>query len=146
MGSAVGLGNVWRFPYITGQYGGAAFILLYIGCVLAIGIPIMLAEFVIGRRTERTPVGAFKALAPGSAWVVVGALSSPGVPTPSLRSVSDAAPGPLIRPTPTDEQPSQLGHRMEVGFDCLLALVQALSAQRVFDPIELWETAPFLPE
>lgn len=72
MGSAVGLGNVWRFPYITGQYGGAAFILLYIGCVLAIGIPIMLAEFLIGRKTQRNPVGAFRTLRPGSPWVFTG--------------------------------------------------------------------------
>ena len=60
MGSAVGLGNVWRYPYITGQYGGAAFILVYICCVLAIGIPLMLAEFLIGRKTQRNPVGAFR--------------------------------------------------------------------------------------
>jgi NSS family neurotransmitter:Na+ symporter len=72
MGSAVGLGNVWRFPYITGQYGGAAFILLYIGCVLAIGVPIMLAEFLIGRKTQRNPVGAFKALRRGSPWIGTG--------------------------------------------------------------------------
>ena len=72
MGSAVGLGNVWRFPYIAGQYGGAAFILLYIGCVLAIGIPIMLAEFVIGRKTQRNAVGSFRTLRPGSLWVVTG--------------------------------------------------------------------------
>ncbi|HWP59585.1 MAG TPA: sodium-dependent transporter [Candidatus Acidoferrales bacterium] len=72
MGSAVGLGNVWRFPYITGQYGGAAFILLYIGCVLAVGVPVMLAEFLIGRKTQRNAVGAFRTLRPGSPWVVTG--------------------------------------------------------------------------
>jgi NSS family neurotransmitter:Na+ symporter len=72
MGSAVGLGNVWRFPYITGQYGGAAFMLVYIGCVLGVGVPIMLAEFLIGRKTQKNPVGAFKALRPGSPWVVTG--------------------------------------------------------------------------
>jgi NSS family neurotransmitter:Na+ symporter len=72
IGSAVGLGNVWRFPYITGQYGGAAFIAVYIGCVLAIGIPLMLAEFLIGRRTQRNPVGAFKTLRPRSPWVLTG--------------------------------------------------------------------------
>ena len=52
MGSAVGLGNVWRCPYITGQYGGAAFILLYIGCVLAVAVPLMIAEFLIGRKSQ----------------------------------------------------------------------------------------------
>jgi NSS family neurotransmitter:Na+ symporter len=74
MGSAVGLGNIWRYPYITGQYGGAAFILLYIGCVFAIGIPLLLAESLIGRKTQRNPVGAFRALRPGSPWVVTGRL------------------------------------------------------------------------
>ncbi len=72
MGSAVGLGNVWRYPYITGQYGGAAFILVYICCVLAIGIPLMLAEFLIGRKTQRNPVGAFRDLRPGSPWAFTG--------------------------------------------------------------------------
>jgi neurotransmitter:Na+ symporter, NSS family len=72
MGSAVGLGNVWRFPYITGEYGGAAFILLYVGCVLAVGIPLMVAEFLIGRKTQCNPVGAFRALRPGSPWVFTG--------------------------------------------------------------------------
>lgn len=72
MGSAVGLGNVWRFPYIAGQYGGAAFILLYIACVLAVGVPLLLAEFLIGRKTQRNPVGAFRTLRPGSPWVFTG--------------------------------------------------------------------------
>ncbi|MCH7570232.1 MAG: sodium-dependent transporter, partial [Deltaproteobacteria bacterium] len=72
IGSAIGLGNVWRFPYITGKYGGGAFVLIYIGCVLAVGIPIMLAEFLIGRKTQRNCVGAFQKLRPGSPWVVTG--------------------------------------------------------------------------
>lgn len=72
MGSAVGLGNVWRYPYITGQYGGAAFILLYVGCVLSVGIPLMVAEFLIGRKTQSNPVGAFRTLRPRSPWVFTG--------------------------------------------------------------------------
>ena len=72
MGSAVGLGNVWRYPYITGEYGGAAFIIVYIGCVVAIGIPLMLAEFLIGRRTQRNPVGAFRTLRPKRLWHLTG--------------------------------------------------------------------------
>ena len=72
IGSAIGLGNVWRFPYITGQHGGGAFVIIYIGCVLAVGVPIMLAEFLIGRKTQRNPVGAFRALRPGSPWVLTG--------------------------------------------------------------------------
>lgn len=72
MGSAVGLGNVWRFPYITGKYGGSAFVIVYIGCVLIVGVPIMLAEFLIGRKTQRNVVGAFRALRPASRWVITG--------------------------------------------------------------------------
>lgn len=73
-GSAVGLGNIWRFPYITGKNGGALFVLIYIGCVLALGVPVMLAEFALGRATARNPVGAFKAIRPGSKWSYTGYL------------------------------------------------------------------------
>ena len=73
-GSAVGLGNIWRFPYITGQYGGAAFVLVYLLFVLLICIPIMNSELLIGRKSERNAVGAFKVLAPGSPWWIVGAM------------------------------------------------------------------------
>ena len=51
-GSAVGLGNIWRFPYETGNHGGAAFILIYLGCILLLGLPIMIAEFLIGRHSQ----------------------------------------------------------------------------------------------
>ena len=71
-GSAVGLGNIWKFPYIVGQNGGGAFVLVYILCTLAVGLPIMLAEFTIGRKTKLNPVGAFQALKPNSHWVKVG--------------------------------------------------------------------------
>lgn len=73
-GSAIGLGNIWGFPTVAGQNGGAAFLLLYLVAVAFVGAPVMLAELVVGRRTGRNPVGAFKALAPGSAWVVVGGI------------------------------------------------------------------------
>ena len=73
-GSAIGLGNIWRFPYTAGQYGGGAFILLYLVFVAAIGIPVLLAELSMGRNTERNAVGAFKALMPGSWWPWVGGL------------------------------------------------------------------------
>lgn len=72
MGSAVGLGNVWRFPYITGVYGGSVFIIVYIGCVALVGVPIMIAEFLIGRKTQRNAVGAFRSLSPGSPWILIG--------------------------------------------------------------------------
>lgn len=71
-GSAVGLGNIWRFPYEAGNHGGAAFILVYLGCVLALGIPIMIAEFMIGRRSRANTAGAYQKLAPNSPWKWVG--------------------------------------------------------------------------
>ena len=71
-GSAVGLGNIWRFPYMTGEYGGAAFILTYLGCVLLFGAPIMMAEFLIGRRSRSNTARAYQKLAPGTPWRWVG--------------------------------------------------------------------------
>ncbi|NQV71906.1 sodium-dependent transporter [bacterium] len=73
-GSAIGLGNIWRFPYTAGENGGGAFVLLYLAFVLLIGIPVVLAELSIGRTTEKNPVGAFKALVPNSLWPYLGGL------------------------------------------------------------------------
>ncbi len=68
-GCAVGLGNVWRFPYIVGQYGGAAFVLLYLLFLVALGIPIMVMEFAVGRGSKRSIARAFDILEPpGSKW------------------------------------------------------------------------------
>lgn len=64
VGSAVGLGNIWRFPYICGQYGGGAFLLVYLFFVFFIGMALMITEFVMGRRTGRTPIFAYETLAP----------------------------------------------------------------------------------
>jgi neurotransmitter:Na+ symporter, NSS family len=61
-GSAVGLGNIWRFPYIAGEYGGGAFVLVYLVCVLAIGMPVMMSEILIGRRGRRNPVATMALL------------------------------------------------------------------------------------
>ena len=74
-GSAVGLGNLWRFPYLVGENGGAAFILIYLGFVFLIGIPIMLSEFIVGRRSQSSARGAFQKLAPGSRWGIAGILA-----------------------------------------------------------------------
>ncbi|MCP3966992.1 MAG: sodium-dependent transporter [Lentisphaerae bacterium] len=63
-GSAVGLGNIWKFPYIAGENGGGAFVAVYLICIAIIGFPIMLCEITMGRRTQKNPVGAFKALSP----------------------------------------------------------------------------------
>jgi len=73
-GSAIGLGNIWRFPYTAGQHGGAAFILVYLICVVVICLPVLFAELAIGRASQKSPVGAFARLAPRSPWPLVGAL------------------------------------------------------------------------
>lgn len=71
-GSAVGLGNIWRFPYLAGQNGGAAFIIIYLICVFLLGIPLMMSEFAIGRKAGRNAIGSFRSLSPGSYWYLVG--------------------------------------------------------------------------
>ena len=73
-GSAIGLGNIWRFPYVTGTNGGAAFIVLYLICVVLICLPYLFAELAIGRHTAKNPVGAIKTLRPRGAWYMVGGL------------------------------------------------------------------------
>ncbi|MCK9254156.1 MAG: sodium-dependent transporter [Bacteroidales bacterium] len=72
VGSAVGLGNIWRFPYIAGENGGGAFLLIYIFFVIIIGIPVMMSEFVIGRRSGSNAMGSFRKLAPKTSWWLVG--------------------------------------------------------------------------
>jgi NSS family neurotransmitter:Na+ symporter len=71
-GSAVGLGNIWRFPYVLGENGGGAFLIIYLVIIFAIGIPVMMSELVIGRRTRRNPVGAFRMLSSRRPWFLVG--------------------------------------------------------------------------
>lgn len=72
LGSAVGLGNIWKFPYLTGTQGGGAFVFLYLICVLLVGIPIMCAEFAIGRSTRSNIIGAFTNLKKSPAWKIIG--------------------------------------------------------------------------
>jgi NSS family neurotransmitter:Na+ symporter len=62
-GSAVGLGNIWKFPYITGEHGGGAFVLVYLACIATIGIPIMMAEVMLGRRGRQSPINTMRTLA-----------------------------------------------------------------------------------
>ena len=73
-GSAVGLGNVWRFPYMTGENGGAAFILIYIVCILLLGLPGMISEFVVGRYAQTNAARAYDILSRGKPWKLVGYL------------------------------------------------------------------------
>ena len=72
VGSAVGLGNMWRFPYMVSEYGGAAFIFVYILCVFCLCLPLFFAEFIIGRRSQTNAFRAFDKLAPGTPWKWVG--------------------------------------------------------------------------
>lgn len=73
-GSAIGLGNIWKFPYIAGENGGAAFIFIYLICIALIGMPVLVGEILLGRTTQRNPVGAFKKLHNSPFWSSIGAL------------------------------------------------------------------------
>ena len=71
-GSAVGLGNIWRFPYMAGENGGAVFILIYFFCVLLLGLPCMISEFIIGRHAHSNTARAFRKMSGGTAWTLIG--------------------------------------------------------------------------
>ena len=73
-GSAVGLGNIWRFPYMTGQNGGAAFLLMYVGCILLLGVPGVISEFIVGRHAQTNAARAYDKLSGGRPWKLVGYL------------------------------------------------------------------------
>ena len=73
-GSAVGLGNVWRFPYMAGENGGAVFIIIYVLCVLLLGIPCMISEFIIGRHGQANTARAFRKMSGGTPWALIGYL------------------------------------------------------------------------
>ncbi|MCS2608898.1 sodium-dependent transporter [Halomonas dongshanensis] len=78
-GSAVGLGNIWKFPYMTGEYGGGAFVLVYLACILAVGVPVMMCEIAFGRRGRGSPIDAFRRMAKESGrsplWSILGWMS-----------------------------------------------------------------------
>jgi NSS family neurotransmitter:Na+ symporter len=71
-GSAVGLGNIWRFPYLTGQNGGAAFVIIYLLCVVLIGVPVLMNEMALGRMTGKSTIGTFKATGAKPLWMLFG--------------------------------------------------------------------------
>ena len=71
-GSAIGLGNIWRFPYMVGKNGGAAFVVVYLLLIAVVGSTVMLAEFAVGRAARKTPVGAFWVLTGAHTWTLVG--------------------------------------------------------------------------
>lgn len=73
-GSAIGLGNIWRFPTVVGQNGGGAFVLLYLLIVFLVGIPVLIVELTLGREAQRNVVGAFRRLRAGRPWIIIGVL------------------------------------------------------------------------
>ncbi|MCH9630716.1 MAG: hypothetical protein S4CHLAM37_07200 [Chlamydiia bacterium] len=75
VGSAVGLGSIWRFPYVVGNNGGAAFILVYLVCLILVGFPVLLSELLIGRTTQKSPAGAFSAIGKTKTWKVFGVIT-----------------------------------------------------------------------
>lgn len=92
-GSAVGLGNIWKFPYITGEYGGGAFVIVYLACILLVGLPLMYAELIIGRRGGKDVLGSLRTLTAGSrggsalSWAVGGLAVATGFLILSFYSV-----------------------------------------------------------
>ena len=74
VGSAVGLGNIWRFPYEAGVHGGGAFLICYLAFVFLLGVPVLCAEFCMGRGTRSNVFGAYRKLAPGKGWYWLGYL------------------------------------------------------------------------
>ncbi|KKB36451.1 sodium-dependent transporter [Bacillus thermotolerans] len=77
-GAAIGLGAIWKFPYVTGQSGGGAFLLLFVLFTLLIGLPMLISEFIIGRSTGKEAVSAYQKLAPRSFWTIIGKLGVVG--------------------------------------------------------------------
>ena len=72
MGGAIGLGNIWKFPYLVGRHGGAAFIVVYLLALVFIGTPVLMTEFAIGRKTKTSYTSALKQLLPGKKWYLLG--------------------------------------------------------------------------
>lgn len=75
-GSAIGLGNIWRFPTETGEYGGSAFLLVYLVCIVVFGLPLMIAEFAVGRGARSSTGNAYSILAPKTNWKYIGLAST----------------------------------------------------------------------
>lgn len=106
-GSAIGLGSIWRFPYMAGEHGGAAFLLVYLLCVFVVGIPVMLGEFAVGRKTKMNAVGGYRSLSKPWRWLgyngVIGALFISGyyyiVAGWSLEYLVSSIGGPLYSST-----------------------------------------------
>ena len=92
-GCAIGIGNVWKFPYMVGQNGGGAFVLLYLFFLLVMGIPVMTIEFSLGRASQKSPVRLYQALAPkGSKWYLHGYVAMAGCCNTLLKRLREHLP------------------------------------------------------
>ncbi|NGX51006.1 MAG: hypothetical protein K1060chlam2_00863 [Chlamydiae bacterium] len=75
VGSAIGLGSIWRFPYVVGENGGATFVLLYLVCLLLVGFPVLISEILIGRKAQLNPSGAFREIGKSKSWQKIGKMT-----------------------------------------------------------------------
>ena len=73
-GSAIGLGNIWKFPYIAGENGGGVFLVVYLAFIIMIGVPVMMSEFIIGRKAQQNVFGAFRSLSKSGFWKIIGVM------------------------------------------------------------------------
>ena len=100
-GSAVGLGNIWKFPYITGEFGGGAFVLMYLLCILAIGVPVMMCEIAIGRRGRGSPIDAIGRVVRENngnpLWKAVGGMAMAWTSCPRSTCTTSRFPSPRLR-------------------------------------------------
>ena len=125
-GSAVGLGNIWKFPYITGENGGGAFVLVYLACILLVGIPIMMTEVFIGRRARKNPVHALEDVAEESgttrAWGLIGVMGMlSGLLIFSFYSVVAGWVLHYIKAMATGELAGATSEQADAAFSALLA-------------------------
>lgn len=125
-GSAVGLGNIWKFPYITGENGGGAFVLVYLACILLVGIPIMMAEVFIGRRARKNPINALIDVAQESqgakTWGIIGLIGMlSGVLIFSFYSVVGGWVLHYIKAMLTGEMQGATSEQAGAAFNALLA-------------------------
>ncbi|MBD2859983.1 sodium-dependent transporter [Spongiibacter sp. KMU-158] len=125
-GSAVGLGNIWKFPYITGEYGGGAFVLVYLACILLIGIPVMIAEVMAGRAGRADPAHSMKKLALESNhppyWVLVGLIGMmAGLMIMMFYSVVAGWALEYVSQSITGQYAQQTPEEIEASFSALLA-------------------------
>lgn len=122
LGSSVGLGNIWKFPALTGEHGGASFLLVYILSTLVVGLPLMIAELLIGRSTRSNAYQAFKTLSSNRFWWIIGGLGIGRCgDDPELLFGCGGLGVRLISPRPLPEACTRGSRRGKEAFSSLLA-------------------------